>query len=280
MDAVSLDVVRAERGRRLFLADGRGVLTEADAAAYVNERGFVHLFAPPRLPWPSVSDAEIRASGKLQTFSHVVWRWKNTLPAAKLCAYGHFLRQRGLFLSWQLFPAFRRLWGLRDPVAQILESDAVTPMARQMLQVVAVQGPIRSRDLRREVEALAGRNRRTYNAALHELQARCLITVVGGSLKGFTMHDWDLLERHAPPEALALDMPESEARTRLLRQVVANAPYCTVREIGLLLRWERDRVAATLEELKEMGVLTEHAPEGQKDLGYRVVGDFGNDAGT
>lgn len=272
MDAVSLEELREDRERALFLADGRGVRTEADAVDYVNERGFVHLFAPPRLPWPSVSEAELRASGQLKTFSHVVWRWKNTLPAAKLCAYGHFLRQRGLFLSWQLLPVFRRLWGLHDPVAKVLESNVVTPTARQMLQVVAVQGPIRSRDLRREVEALAGRNRRTYNAALHELQARCLITVVGGSLKGFTMHDWDLLERHAPPEALSLDVSEAEARTRLLCQIVANAPYCTVREIGLLLRWERDQVATVLEELKMNGVLAERAVAGQKDLGYRVVG--------
>lgn len=269
MAIISLDRVQEERDSALLLADGSGVTTEDAAAAYIDERGFAHLFAPARLPWPSVSAAEIRASGASQLFSHVVWRWKNTLPAAKRCAYGHFLRQRGLFVSWQLFPAFRRLWGLHESVDRILRDDALEPVARLMLQVVAVQGPLSSRELRQEVEALAGRNRRQYNAALHRLQEQCLITVVGGDLAGFTMHDWDLLERHAPPAAMTLDFSAEEARTKLLCQAVANAPYCTARELALLFRWERRTVAEQLEALARDGVVAKWRVVGQKEWGYR-----------
>ena len=71
-DAVSPEVLQEERRQNLFLGDGRGVLDEADAAAYVAERGFVHLFSPGGLPWPNVSDAELRARGSIETF----FAWK------------------------------------------------------------------------------------------------------------------------------------------------------------------------------------------------------------
>ena len=172
------------------------------------------------MPWPNVSAAELRARGSLETFSLAVWRWKNSLPAVKRCAYGHHLRRRGVFISWRLFPAFRRLWGLHGPVDQVLESDRLNPIERHVLQVVAIQGPIRSRDLRREVQELSGASKRHYQAAVRTLQERFLITVAGGSVEGFTMHDWDLVERHAPLEALAATLPEDAARAQLTLQAV------------------------------------------------------------
>ncbi|MYB76412.1 MAG: winged helix DNA-binding domain-containing protein [Chloroflexi bacterium] len=270
--AVSADVLQEERRRKLFLADGRGVRSEADATAYVNERGFVHLFSPGGLPWPNVSDAELRARGSLETFSLEVWQWKNTLPAAKRCAYGHYLRNRGVFISWQFFPAFRKLWGLHESVDLVLESGLLTPVERHVLQVVAVRGPIRSRELRREVQALSGASKRQYQTALRVLQERFLITVAGGSVAGFSMHDWDLVERHVPPEAMTLSLSEDEARAQLVCQAVANAPFCTAREIGLLFGWGRKQAAAVLGELTESGVISAGSVEEQRDLGYRLVG--------
>ena len=47
-DTVSLEVLQEERRQKFFLGDGSGVLDEADAAAYVAERGFRSpLFARP-----------------------------------------------------------------------------------------------------------------------------------------------------------------------------------------------------------------------------------------
>ncbi len=269
--AVSADAVQEDRRRRLFLADGGGVLSEANAAAYVEERGFVHLFSPGNLPWPNVSAAELRARGSLETFSLAVWRWKNALPAAKRCAYGHHLRRRGVFISWRLLPAFHRLGGMHSSVDQVLQSDRLNPVERHVLQVVAIQGPIRSLDLRREVQGLSGASKQHYQAALRTLQEHFLITVAGGSVEGFTMHDWDLVERHAPPETLAATLSDDEARAQLALQAVANAPYCTAREIALLFGWERSLVATLLGELAEKGMLAMTKVEGQKDTSYRVA---------
>ena len=267
---VSAEALQEERRSRLFLADGRGVRNEADAAAYVRERGFVHLFAPGKLPWPSVSDAELRARGSIEAFSLNVWHWKNTLPAKQRCAYGHHLRNRGIFISWQFFPMFRELWGWNEPVDRVLESEQLHPVARHMLQVIAIQGPIRSRDLRREVQALSGAGKRQYQAALRALQERFLITVAGGSVEGFSMHDWDLVERHVPTDAMTLTVSKGEAREQLVCRAVANAPLCTAREIGLLLGWKRGEVQALLEKLLERGVLLAGLVEGEKEPGYRV----------
>ena len=271
-EAVSAEALQEERRGLLFLADGRAVLYEDDAAAYVEERGFVHLFSPGSLPWPNLSDAELRARGSIETFSPEVWRWKNTLPAAKRCAYGHYLRNRGVFISWRLFPAFRRLWGLLDPVGHLLESDQLGPVERHVLQVVAVQGPIRSRELRREVQGISGANKRQYQAAMRTLQERFVITVAGGSVEGFSMHDWDLVERHAPIEAISLELTKDEARSQLICQAVANAPLCAVREIALLFGWDRKQVDEVLGALTEDGTLIRGRVEGHKDVGYRVAG--------
>ena len=271
-EAVSAEVLHDERRRLLFLSDGRGVQSEADAAAYVEERGFVHLFSPGRLPWPNLSDAELRARGSLETFSLHVWHWKNTLPAAKRCAYGHHLRNRGVFISWRLFPAFWRLWGLCDPVDRVLESGVLSAAERHVLQVVAVQGPIRSRNLRQEAQGLSGATKRQYQAALRMLQERLLITVAGGSVAGFSMHDWDLVERHVPPEAMALGISRGEAQTQLTLQAVANTPFCTARDIALLFGWGKKQVAVVLGELTERGAVSAGLVEEQKDLGYRLAG--------
>lgn len=269
--SVSAEELQEARSKRLYLADGSGVLSEDDAAAYVAERGFVHLFAPGRLPWPDVSAAELRARGSIETFSLNVWHWKNTLPAARRCAYGHYLRKRGLFISWQSFSLFRQIWGWHEPVDRVLESDLLDPVERQMLQVVAVQGPVRSLDLRREVQALSGASKKQYQAALRTLQERFLITVAGGSVAGFSMHDWDLVERHAPSVALEMRLTNDEARIRLVRQAVANAPYCTAREIALLFGWQRKCTEATLSLLLERDALQVHTIEGQKDFGFQIM---------
>jgi len=268
---VSAEVVQEERRGKLFLDDGRGVLSEADSGTYIEERGFVHLFAPGKLPWPNVSDAELRARGSIETFSLNVWHWKNTLPAQKQCAYGHYLRNRGIFISWQFFPKFRQIWGLHEPADRVLESGLLQPIERHLLQVIAVQGPVRSLELRREVQALSGASKRQHQAALRTLQERFLITVAGGSVEGFSMHDWDLVERHVPPEAMMAVLSEDEARGQLIRQAVANAPYCTAREVVLLFGWERKQVEAELGALVEDGVLSGAEVEGQKDIVYHVI---------
>ncbi len=270
--AVSVEALQEERTSRLFLADGRGVRNEADAAAYANERGFVHLFAPGKLPWPNVSDAELRARGSIETFSLNVWHWKNTLPAKKRCAYGHNLRNRGIFISWRYFPIFRQIWGLHEPVDRVLESGHLQPIERHALQVIAVQGPVRSLDLRREVQALSGAGKRQYQAALRALQERFLITVAGGSVAGFSMHDWDLIERHVPTDALTLEVSKDEAREQLVCQAIANAPFCTARELGLLFGWKRGEVQTLLKVLMERGVIVARLVEGEKEPGYRVSG--------
>jgi hypothetical protein len=269
---ITAEEVQEERRRLLFLNDGSGVLSEEDAAVFVEERGFIHLFAPKGLPWPNLCDAELRARGSLDIFSLEVWHWKNTLPARKRCAYGHFLRKRGIFISWQHFPAFRQLWGLHSPVDRVLESGCLDPVERQMLQVVAIQGPIRSRDLRMEVQGAMGAKKRDYQAALRRLQERFLITVAGGSVEGFSMHDWDLVERHVPPDALALPVAPEEARRKLVCQAVENAPYCTAREIALLFGWECKQVEALLGKLAGIGLIHATRVRGLHEVGFHSAG--------
>ena len=86
------------------------------------------------------------------------------------------------------------------------------------------------------------------------------------------MHDWDLVERHIPPAWMTLALSKEEARAQLVRQAVTNAPLCTAREIALLFGWERNLAEALVGAQVESGALIRGRVEGQKELGYRVVG--------
>ena len=85
------------------------------------------------------------------------------------------------------------------------------------------------------------------------------------------MHDWDLVERHVPPEALRIGTSENDARLELVCQAVANAPLCTAREVALLFGWQRTHVEDLLGVLARDGTLTRNSVEGRTDIGYRVL---------
>ena len=96
---------------------------KTDAAAYVNERGFVHLFAPGKLPLAESSVTRNCGPGAvIETFSLNVWHWKNTLPAKQSgVPTGTHLRNRGIFISWRLLSGFSdHIWGLHEPVDRVL----------------------------------------------------------------------------------------------------------------------------------------------------------------
>jgi len=152
-------VVEARRAAVRCLSDGRKVSTDDEAARYVDERGFVPIMGLAGCPLPSLSEAGVRPPRE-GFISDDAWRWKEVLPQQKRCAYGRFLRQRGFFLSWRLFPAFYRLY--RRPALQSQAPDFILEdwghsqdyaaglLSRQEWQVLATiaeRGPIDSRQL-------------------------------------------------------------------------------------------------------------------------------------
>jgi hypothetical protein len=236
--AASEVIRRREAVRRL--SDGRQIFTDEDAAQYVDQRGFAPLMRLSGCPLPSLSEADSREPWEGFDITDGAWRWKETLAEAHRCAYGKFLRQRGFFVAWRLFPEFYRLYG---PACDATGADDFADgllgrLELALLTAVADLGPIDSRRLWREVKREFGSNRTRFEQRLGALQAGFRVMVAGGDLTGWSMHRWDLVERLVPAGLLA-ELPTLEtARATLMRQYVENTVVCTPREIARFFRWD------------------------------------------
>lgn len=276
---ISLPVAAVE-ARRLAvrcLSDGHKVSTDDEAARYVDERGFVPIMRLAGSQLPSLSEADIRPAWEGFDITDGAWRWKEVLPQQKRCAYGKFLRQRGFFLSWRLFPAFYLLYRrprLPDqaPNGTLGGRDhdqdyAAGLLSRQewlILETIAARGPIDSRRLWRALKRAFDSNRSRFEQALVALQAGFRIMVAGGDLEGWSMHYWDLVERQVPGGLLnRLPSPE-EAREALLYQYVANTVVCTAREAAGFFHWDLSQTQGLIAQLVAAGRLAEVEVEGWK----------------
>lgn len=264
-------VLDTRRAAVRCLSDGRKVSTDDEATRYVDERGFCPLMHLSGCELPSISEADIRDPWAGFDITDGAWRWKETLPQARRCAYGKFFKQRGFFISWGMFPAFYALSGNppggSEPSGgfrQDYEDGLLGRLEWLVLETVQERGPIDSRQLWRALKNGFGANRSRFEQALVTLQSSFRIMVAGGHLEGWSMHRWDLVTRQAPVGLLNHLPAPDEARTSLLKQYVANTLVCTVREAAGFFRWELTPTQLLAAHLVAAGDLTEANVEGWK----------------
>jgi hypothetical protein len=255
--------VRAARHRKCFLDDGRAPVTDADAALLVEQRGFLALGVLPRVWLPNLSGWD---EGREWNVSWRAWRWKETLPAAKACAYLKWFYGQGTFISWRMYPFFYAIWGIRLHPEEAYDEGLLSRQEMDVLSVVAEFGPITSHDLWRKLKSRLGK-RTALISALARLQKVFLVTVSGGDLEGWSMHTWDVVTSYVPDGVLDhLPRPEEAARN-LVAQAVDNLVYCTTREIASLFRWTSSCVAEVARDLARTGRARLDARiEGYEDL--------------
>lgn len=251
---ISSGALEELRQRRRFLLSGAKVLQMEDAAAYINERGFVPLWPLTGYPLPSLSEAD--ANPKPRGWSEKAWDWKEQLPGSKLCAYSKFFGGRGTFYSWGVFPYFRALYGQTGDYEEQYEDGRLDRMEVKILRLLNEAGQMDSRRLWREVKGLAEGKRTRFTAALTRLQEGFRITVSGGSLEGWSLHYWDLLDRHVPEEALAHHPTKESARNRLALAYLENAVLGDARQVARLFRWDLSTAEDVLTRLEQAGEVT------------------------
>ncbi len=251
------ETIEARRRSRRQLSSGGKVRTDEEAARFVDERGFA-LLAPLRgVNLPSLSEADYREPWPGYTITDGAWRWKEVLPGEKRCVYGKFLRGRGTFISWNLFPHFYALYGPSGDAEEEYLAGRLGRMERLLLEMVEEFGPIDSRALWRKVGFQFGGERSRFVRVLDSLQTRFILTVSGGSLEGWSLHQWDLVTRQVPGGLLEKLPNMEEARVTLLHKLIDNCVSCHPAEAAGLLRWPKattDAVAARLLDDNVLGV--------------------------
>jgi len=251
-----MEVLQA-RHARCFLDGGRPPLTDGQAAALVNQRGFALLGQIPGTPLPSLSGAD---DAREWNISSRAWRWKETLPAARLCAYLKWFRGQGTFISWRCYPAFYALWGPGLEGQEAFRAGVLGRGELVVLELIDRHGPISTRDLWR-LSRTSLTDRKELLRSLAYLQRQFYVSVAGGELEGWSMHHWDLVER-CIPEGLLDYLPGRAAAQRLLiAQAIDDLVYCTPREVGGLFRWRPADV---------LSVASDLAGEGLVRLGVRL----------
>ena len=263
LTAAALQQARAARRR---LNDGRLVRGDADAARYIDERGFALLMPIKGLPLPSLSEANGAATWA-EDFqcTDAAWEWKEILPGKKLCSYLKLIRGRGTFVSWRLYPAFYAAYGPAGDLAEEYEEGRLGRAERDLALIVAEHGPLDSRQLWRRAKPLFGGKRSRFTAALDRLQAGFILTVAGGSTEGWSLHTWDLVTRQVPAGCLDKPPTPAEARRVLLRQTLENCVAAPERVLAGLLRMSAGDLASALRDLYAAGEVVKAAVEGERE---------------
>ncbi len=251
---ISSSALEELRQRRRCLRSGAKVLRMEDAAAYINERGFVPLWPLTSYPLPSLSEAD--GNPKPRGWSERAWDWKEQLPGDKLCAYSKFFGGRGTFFSWGAFPYFWALYGRSGDYEEQYADGLLDRLELRILRHLSESGETDSRRLWREVKGLAEGKRTRFTAALTRLQEGFWITVSGGSLEGWSLHYWDLLDRHVPEDALAYRPTKETAHDRLTLIYLENAVLGDARQVARLFRWNVKVAEESLARLERSGEVT------------------------
>lgn len=257
---VKLKEARAKLNR---LNDGRKIDDDGGACRFINERGLILLMPIDGIPLPSLSEADNADPWGGFAITDRAWAWKETLPEQKLCAYTKLIHGRGTFISWRMYPAFLRFYGPEGDPDYEYENGRLQKTERDLYRIVENCGPIDSRELWRQSKTIFGDKRTRFTATLEKLQSRFYLTVAGGSLEGWTLHTWDLVERQVPQEVLVKLPSLAEAQATILRQAIQNCYAISERKLRTILRWSPLDLQRSIEALMKEGLIAEVEVEGE-----------------
>jgi len=236
MSSVSLSLGEIERIRsRLWrTSPSRHIGGERRALRLISELGFVLIIPISGSEMPSMHGA---TGEDWSTW----WDWKQTLPQRRACYYAKLLRNRGVFVSWERFPAFYAAYADGRPYWRLYREGLLDPDEKRVLDLLDANGPMMTRALRLAFGPRSKENTRLVKQRLVGLQRRLLVCPAGGDTEGWSHHRWDLVDRWVPGDVLAeaRRTPREAAQLALVRKHIQNMVATTAADIAWLFGWER-----------------------------------------
>ena len=233
--------------------------TEKDALALINELGFCWFIDSCEADLPNVRQATPQpfSTQDYDFYASSWWDLKHTLTGRKDCHYAKVLRGRGTFISWECFPFFYAAYSSANDYHHDYRQGILSRDEKRILDLIAQNPEISSRDLRKKFGTVGKDVTRSMDRALQNLQETFRITVAGGSLAGWSLHYWALVEDWVNPEYLTRQIDPSAARKELVLRYVRMAIAASVGDIAWVFRWKRKDVANLAEDLLKAGRLRE-----------------------
>jgi hypothetical protein len=223
-----------------------------DAAAFVQRTGIAVVFPIVDLVLPSLWE-EVHRTREVVVFVRdergkrvltpelrEVWSLAEGLARARRACVGKHIARRYALISRRALPALLALVGG--------ELD-LSPLERDVVEVVQGAGPVTSPELRR---LLGLSDARAVKRALERLQARLVLTQAGEAPQehGWDANLYDLVERRFPARRLP---PADRARRELVELVLRAAGEVSAADVAAVLPLTRRAAGSELERLVEKG---------------------------
>ena len=254
----------------------RRARTIDDAAAFVDGVGLALLFPAADLVLPSLWEAvaggrPVRwalrdADGKFLSFTPEfdrIWRWKDELPERRLACAGKHLGRAVVLVAPRLVGALYALSGRPGVADDFRALDDLSPLEREVAEVVLETGPCSGPEIRR---LLGTGEKRAVEKAVEALQRRLVLTNAGADDQeaGWAAVSVDVFARRWRARLRRLPEPE-KARRELARRVLEAAGEVSAADLAAALRWRRTEAAAVLDDLANR-----RAAVPREEDGYRI----------
>jgi hypothetical protein len=240
--------------------------SENDGLDFINELGFCLLIGSVDADLPNLmqSAVEPHQDPWSETPAHMWWDLKQTLPARKACYYAKVLRGRGTFISWDCLPYFYALHASKNDYVDDYRAGTLSRDEKRILDLIAEYPDISSRELRRKFGPVGKDTSKAMDRAMLPLQEAFRITVSGGSIEGWSLHNWSLVEDWVPREFLrtAQAIAPQDAMKELIVRYVRMSIAASAGDIAWIFRRKRKEIAVLVQELVADGRLHEIEVEG------------------
>jgi hypothetical protein len=194
----------------------RQVSTAYEVERFVEQAGFAACLTDSRRPGPSLyvavcgrRDAVMPRHVQKDPEASLTWTLKDEVLRRGRVYYGKLAKGKAMFLAPRMIPYFHAVWGVR----RTEEPRRLSKPARSLLRVLRREWEMASIDLREESGV---KDRRTFTAALDELQAAMIVAPAEVVYQPRFTYIWTLaLSRF--PDALVRRVSRSTALREIAR---------------------------------------------------------------
>lgn len=265
MTFMPLEAVQAYRLRTFRLSPGQQVHTMSEAAAFVNDCGFVYFWPITGVLLPSLWVAvagDRPVADQHDDPGHITWQWKDEALGGEIWYYAKILRRRATMIAFEVVPYFYALsenYGApeSDYLTQY-EQGRLTQEAKQVYEALLEEGPLDTIALRRAARLSSAQAEARFERALADLQADFKIVPIGVRDVGAWHYAfaYDLVPRRYPdiPEQ-ARWIGELDARRYLVERYARLIGALQPAQVLKLFGWKTSLVEQTLSSLVAMGRL-------------------------
>jgi len=235
------------------------VVTALEAERFIDQVGFASCLTDSLRPGPSLyiavcgrRDAVMPRNVQKDEEASATWLLKDELVRRGQVYYGKLSRGKATFIAPRMVPYFNAVWGLRKAD----EKKALSRNAQKILKVLRKEWEMATSDLKKDSGVT---DRKTFTAALDELQAAMLVVPEGVYYEPKFTYIWTLAVSRFPDQ-LTKRVKRDVAVKEIARCFLSNAGLTIPGELARVTGLSRPEAGLGNRALVKEGFATMLAP--------------------